>query len=182
MNSSYVFVFDKFDGSNKFAVVQFVLDQPSIIYENGEIWRDALDILIDSNMFWKSFKDFNMIETPVDVAFVSVSDEQILDSLDLAGLTCSVNEESVCKALAKLNLDCSKYRVLRPSGITRDVCALGSQDEGIIAESVLKDNATTIVQENETSAEKKERTGLTHDFFVEKHKIHEDNRIFKKPK
>ncbi len=167
MKSSYVFVFDKFDGSNKFAVVQFVQDQPSIIYENGEIWRDALDILIDSNMFWKSFKDFNMIETPVDVAFVSVSDEQILNSLDLAGLTCSVNEESVCKALAKLNLDCSKYRVRRPS----DVASVTS-----------KTNVVSTVQENEIFAEKKDRTGLTHDFFIEKHKIYEDNRIFKKSK
>lgn len=167
MNSSYVFVFDKFDGSNKFAVVQFVLDQPSIIYENGEIWRDALDILIDSNMFWKSFKDFNMIETPLDVAFVSVSDEQILNFLDLAGLTCSVNEESVCKALAKLNLDCSKYRVLRPSDV---------------ASVTYKTNVASTVQENEIFVEKKDRTGLTHDFFIEKHKIHEGNRIFKKSK
>lgn len=175
MSNSYVFVFKNFEGTKKFSVVQFVLNQPSVVRENGEEWRNALDVFIDSDMFWTSFKEVNVLHEPVNVAFVSVSEEIKLDSLELCDLVGSISDNEIRAAVNLVCPGCNDYKVCRPA--ENLICCTNScmnpSDEL---------NSGGVSKKKDILIENKERTGLTHEFFVEKHRRDEKNRIYKSKK
>lgn len=168
MNNFYVLIFKE----REFVIVQFVQNQPSVVYENGETRRDVLNFIIDQKEFWKSFKEVNMIESPVDVAFASVSDESILNSLDMNDLTCSVSDEDIKSAVKLIYPDYEKYSTRKPSKKIAHVIDSKAK--------TLETNADSAVNKIDETSIKKEKTGLTHEYFIEKHKIYESNRISQK--